>query len=144
MRNEKNGAIHCLVCDRRRQITQKQKWIESGLCERCGNTKSKSHVKCCNKCYLKGTASKTLKDRTRWREIGLKLIEQNCRCVYSGRLLVLGVNTSLDHIVPRCKGGTHDANNLQWIDYAINIMKSGLTEDEFLGFIRDIAKHNQF
>lgn len=50
----------------------------------------------------------------------------------TGVLLVPGRNASIDHKVPRAKGGSDDIDNLQWVDLKVNLMKRDLDITEFL------------
>jgi hypothetical protein len=59
-------------------------------------------------------AGDTLGNARRWQEIGDLFDKQNSRCVYTNRLLILGVDASLDHRVAIANGGTHENSNLQW------------------------------
>lgn len=72
-------------------------------------------------------------------ELAAKLVFQNNRCVYSGRILELGINASVDHKIPKFKGGTDDISNLQWVDANVNVSKNCLGEEEFFRLIQDIA-----
>ena len=42
-----------------------------------------------------------------------------------------GNMASLDHIVPRSKGGTNDVGNLQWVHWWVNFMKLDMDACEF-------------
>lgn len=55
---------------------------------------------------------------------------QRGRCALTGRRL--GRDAHLDHITPRCRGGSHDLVNLQWLCPSANYAKRHLTNDEFL------------
>lgn len=59
--------------------------------------------------------------------------------MYSGRRLVPGQNASLDHLVPRSRGGTDTLENLQWVDLKVNLMKTDLMHDEFLALCAQIC-----
>lgn len=61
-----------------------------------------------------------------------KLYLQEFRCFYTGILLLPGINTSLDHVIPKTKNGTNDLTNLVWVDSSVNRMKSNIDLDEFL------------
>lgn len=50
----------------------------------------------------------------------------------TGILLVPGRNASIDHKVPRAKGGSDDIGNLQWVDLKVNLMKRDMDVPEFL------------
>lgn len=69
------------------------------------------------------------------------LEKQAYRCPITGRLLTPGVNTSIDHIVPRSKGGSNDFNNLQWVDYNANVAKAELSLDELIKLSNEIITH---
>jgi len=68
------------------------------------------------------------------------LDKQNRRCPYSGRLLLIGDNASIDHKIPLDRGGTNDLTNLQWVDYHVNIMKWYRTDEEFLADLYQISR----
>jgi 5-methylcytosine-specific restriction endonuclease McrA len=68
-------------------------------------------------------------------EIGMLLFEQKFKCAYTGLSLVLGVNASIDHIIPVSKGGSHDLSNLQWVDLRINKFRSNQSDAEFRAFL---------
>lgn len=66
---------------------------------------------------------------------------QGRRCVYTNECLTPGVNMSLDHRVPRSRGGSDEPENLQWVTKTINLSKNALTEDAFLNLCRAVVKH---
>jgi 5-methylcytosine-specific restriction endonuclease McrA len=68
----------------------------------------------------------------KWAELRDLLEQQGGRCAYSGELLILGQNMSLDHKTPRSRGGGNELSNLQWVTWRINLMKNDLTHEEFL------------
>jgi len=63
--------------------------------------------------------------------------DSTCRSM--GIPLILGINASLDHKEPRCKGGQNVTLNLQWIDRYVNYMKNGMTNDEFEIYLKELA-----
>lgn len=62
----------------------------------------------------------------------LKLKEQEFKCFYTGKLLLPGDNLSIDHKIPRSKGGTDSLENLVWVDIAVNRIKNNVDLEEFL------------
>ena len=70
-----------------------------------------------------------------------KLVDQNWKCPISGRLLVLGVNASIDHILPKSKypEKAQDIENIQWVDKNVNYAKYDLTQDELVQLCREIV-----
>jgi hypothetical protein len=65
---------------------------------------------------------------------------QNFRCHYTGVELIPGQNASLDHRIPRSRGGDpFDIDNCVWCDRLINAFKNDLTEDEFVARCRTVV-----
>jgi 5-methylcytosine-specific restriction endonuclease McrA len=77
---------------------------------------------------------------TRWKELEDLWIKQDGICPYTGSKLILGVDASLDHILPssRFPEHRHDINNVEWVHYRVNEMKKDWTKEEFLQFMRGI------
>lgn len=46
---------------------------------------------------------------------------------------------SLDHRVPRARGGDDTIENLRWVSFAANRAKSALTDEEFLEMCRRVV-----
>jgi 5-methylcytosine-specific restriction endonuclease McrA len=67
--------------------------------------------------------------------------EQGGACALTGEPLIPGQNASLDHIIPRCRGGTSDRNNLQWTTKEINFFKRTRTDDELIRLSFKVARH---
>ena len=73
----------------------------------------------------------------RWKELRELLEKQDFICPLTGRELVPGENASLDHIIPKSRGGPNKIGNLQWLDNNINFAKRNLLPDEFAQLISD-------
>jgi hypothetical protein len=72
-----------------------------------------------------------------------KLETQHYRCAVTGDSLVPGINTSIDHIVPKCKGGSVDSpDNLQWVTGDVNFAKRQMLSDEFVAFCRRVIAYH--
>lgn len=53
-------------------------------------------------------------------------------CFYSGVKILPGLTASIDHRIPKSKGGTNDITNLEWVHMGINTLKGNFTEKEFI------------
>lgn len=109
----------------------KNERITKGLCAECGRFPFSGNAKSCETCILKAMAKAHFKDVRKWTVLR-ELFDVISTCPYSGIKLTLGINASLDHKIPRSKGGTDDIENLQFIHIWCNTMKSNLSETEFL------------
>jgi hypothetical protein len=73
------------------------------------------------------------------------MVKQDYTCPYTGIRLVLGQNATLDHIIPKSKGGTNTLDNLQWVHEWINWMKHDSPHDVFVvkldEFIQLVHEH---
>ena len=78
-------------------------------------------------------------DSSLGKEIKSIYEKQNGLCIYSGEPLVLGKNASLDHKIPRCRGGTDDIDNLQWTTRQVNLAKTDFLHEEFVEFCLKVA-----
>lgn len=56
---------------------------------------------------------------------------QRQRCALTGEKLTAS-NSSIDHIVPLCDGGTNLIGNLQWVTTQVNQMKNTMGQAEFI------------
>jgi len=132
----------CQVClDTMADKQRRLRWIESGHCGRCGKRRANNESKRCEICTFKATASKRLGSQKRGMEIAALYLRQKCRCPYTGILLKVGTNASLDHKIPISKGGTNDIGNLQWVHKWVNIAKHNYSEQEFLAFVTQCHQH---
>jgi 5-methylcytosine-specific restriction endonuclease McrA len=62
-------------------------------------------------------------------------MKQGGICPYTGKILSLGKDASVDHIVPKSRGGSTELSNLQWVYYQVNFMKGDMFHEEFLELI---------
>lgn len=137
------GGIYCGPCAEKNRLKSRKyrdNRKKNNLCLHCGGLKEICEIQRCFKCVLKHTSTSTLGNRSRWKEMGVLLYrDQKRKCVYTNRLLTLGIDASLDHKVPLCLGGSHDLSNLQWVHTSVNIMKGRMTEEEFLRMVGEIC-----
>jgi 5-methylcytosine-specific restriction endonuclease McrA len=78
-----------------------------------------------------------------WECLKAKLESQNFRCAYSGIPLTLGINASVDHIYPVTLYPhlKNDPENVQWVEWRVNQIKSNFPPDVFLALVESIALH---
>lgn len=132
--------------------TKKRKLnIENGICQDCSNLcvvslDGKIIGKKCEICYLKTISKTHFGNVGYWKELKF-LYENNPICPFTGIKLQLGINTSLDHIIPKSRSGLTEISNLQWVylydNCDINRMKGAMTNEEFLNGIK-IIYYNLF
>jgi 5-methylcytosine-specific restriction endonuclease McrA len=111
---------------------------EKGECESC-ILKSEYGV-FCKKHWFKDrsvTHTGTVKN---WELLKQKLEDQNFQCYYTGELLIIGENASVDHRTPLSREGKTTMDNVVWCTIKINILKGDSTEDEFYDRIDKICE----
>ena len=107
---------------------------EQGLCI-CGQPIAVGN-RVCEDCWFKEISKGNTGTPKNWLIIKEILLRQNYECAYTGKKLVIGVNASIDHIVPTTKGGNNFIENLQWVDIKINRMKNDMSHQEFISTIK--------
>ena len=63
---------------------------------------------------------------------------QKLRCALSGQRLIRS-NISVDHIIPKSKGGINELSNIRLVLKSINIAKQTMTDDEFVELCRGVV-----
>jgi 5-methylcytosine-specific restriction endonuclease McrA len=66
--------------------------------------------------------------------------EQKGRCAVTGEVLIPGSTASLDHIIPKSRGGSSSKENLRWVLLRINQIKWDMTHDEFVATCRMVVR----
>lgn len=126
-----------------RRFTRRQ---AGGQCVWCAEpSEVVNKMPACKLCWFKHI-SLTDKRKIVWTDL-LELWEaQGGRCAYTGELLILGGlapnSASIDHKVPTKRGGTDSKDNLHWVSWRINRMKSNLTHEEFIDVCKLILDRN--
>ena len=140
---ERHSGTYCLNCLQHSRSKSSKRLLE-GRCYNCGAkdpVTADAYPKCLD-CWCKGRAADTLQNRDSYTIIKDKLKQQDYRCAYTGQKLTLGVNASIDHIIPTSQGGTHEADNIQMICTIVNIMKHSTSHEEFLKLCEQIYKYS--
>lgn len=119
--------------------SRKRRRLEAGLCSFCDQPRIGTSL--CESHYFKFTAKVHLKTSKRHDDLRQLFVKQNGICPYSGIKLKLGVDASIDHRVPKSRGGSEELDNLQWTHINVNLMKQSMTEDEFLAMVRTVFNH---
>ena len=146
------GSTRCQACvekgKARRQANQ-HTFLETGLCGTCGRypylpaMSANPSYRLCEECYLRKTSKQRLGSMRYWQQIRQKLYDQYFKCAYTGQILVLGQNASLDHRYP-IHSHPHlknDPNNTEWVLQEINEMKRNRSPEQFLTLIRQILTY---
>ena len=95
----------------------------------------------CLKHYLQFTAKTHLGSFKKYKELEILFQKQNGICPYTGKKLQLGIDTSIDHIIPKSRGGSKDISNLQWVYYKANFMKQDMFTNEFIELAHLISQN---
>lgn len=143
----------CRKCSEAMNLTRERKrqsWIQLSKCHRCGSddviechvigwvsTSKKSVEQRCLKCYLQKSALQYLGTGTRWKELLALYNKQEGKCAYTKLPITIGKDAHIDHKIPHLgKERLTDISNLQYVHYKVNLMKTGLSEEEFVNFCR--------
>lgn len=142
----------CLDCREKsvKEHSQKKKFaIENNICvlclkEKCLQPLQGTTYPRCEICYYKDIARSNGFKTSDWQYLKTKLINQKFRCPYTNELLVLGLNTSIDHIKPKSRFPEYynDLNNVEWTTLTINRIKLNFTKEEFLNIISLVYKNS--
>ena len=131
-------CVECKELKRIRDKNTKLKRIEEGLCIYCGVRSQQENIHTCYECALKNKSREHFGNKLMWQVLGDLFENQNGICPYTGIKLTLGGFASLDHKVPKIKGGTNEIKNLQWVHPLVNIAKHTHSHEEFLSLIKKI------
>ncbi|MCK9458317.1 MAG: hypothetical protein M0R80_01585 [Proteobacteria bacterium] len=140
-----NKATTTQKCDECHQAylvnvnAKKQKRLSEGRCAYCENKRINGQT--CLKHYLQITSQSHFKNISKANDLYNLFLKQNGICPYTGKKLTLGVDASLDHIVPKSRGGSEDVSNLQWVYNQVNFMKIDMFENEFLNLVELIHEN---
>ncbi len=132
---QKNLAHHQKIVNKRRENK-----TEKGICRRCSNPKLENILHC-ESCWYRRVASNGCKD-VNFADFLKEMAEkQNFICPYTGEKLIIGINMSIDHIIPKYKNLAflNKIDNFQFVATRINTVKNKLSHDEFLLLCKNIC-----
>lgn len=118
----------CNLCKKTQVQIKRQERIDLGICKVCAKPK----LRCSSMCLFHHVKSICKQDNHYTELLIDKLYSQRFECFYTGTLLLLGINASIDHICPISKFGSDDISNLVWVDFSVNRMKTDAQVTNFL------------
>lgn len=115
-------------------------------CTRCRTKGPVNGITRCWACALKHLALRHLGNSGKWRSLANLFSTQKGKCAYTGRDLTLGVNASVEHILPSSKfpHKSNDIKNICWVDTQINSMKNDSSFEEFIQNCIDVITYNGY
>lgn len=141
----KSRCDECLIKQREQRKRRESKRFEKGLCVNCGKNKHTKHSKTCGNCFCRNVSKFHFNTYSKTEDLKNLLKHQNYICPYTGKKLILGETCTLDHILPKSRGGSNDMNNLQWVFCSeflnVNTIKWSMTDEEFRTLIVNIFEH---
>lgn len=149
----------CCASTTKRNAVRRARLVADGTCTRCACKPADAGQRC-RICFFRMTAGRLLKDPNRGSELDALWEKQRGLCALTGRPLILcadsqsgrnprarrlasgsswsATSASLDHIVPRSRGGSDDIGNLRWVADIVNRMKLDQLDDELLSMCREL------
>jgi len=141
-RHRAKGRARCPQClEWRRAYRQKEyrTKLQQGICIAC--KRSATAAAFCFTHWFRAIGSAYGLGNAKGVEILQRLwSKQSGCCSITGEVLVPGTNASLDHIVPRSKGGSNQEDNLQWVLRSVNRVKSDMTNAELYEFCQKVIQ----
>lgn len=135
------GSPHCASCSdrlKREKIERRAEALRRGVCFQCARDPAGPNG-LCEECWLKGVARSALKSGKQWPDLRALWRAQDGRCALTGESLVPGTNASIDHIVPRSRGGRNEPSNLRWVALNANFAKRAMLDVEFVAMCRRVV-----
>jgi hypothetical protein len=123
------GTATCAQC-----LERQQKWVrQQRAVKKCINCVKPALPGngFCEQHYFYAAAYRLTNGELVWEELRDLWNSQAGCCALTGKKLILGVNTSLDHKIPMSRGGTDQISNLQWVEDYVNFAKADRTTEEF-------------
>ncbi len=140
------NRVLCQDCKEKQAIDQKKRRQEKfkfGICQDCPNPFTVNN-KYCFSCWVRTLCNAHSIKLEYIDDIIVKFSTQNELCYYTNKLLVPGENASMEHLIPRSRGGSDEPNNIVWCDKRVNLCKGNMTEIEFIELCKLITQNNTY
>lgn len=130
---DKNGQVRSM---QKRRLKNK----ENNKCLECGNERLEN-TKYCEEHYYKMLTYKAMGSEVFWRELRDKFFNQKGLCFYTGDKLTHGINSSIDHIIPKSSKDerVYTIDNLVWCTREVNLAKRHTSLDDFITLCKKIT-----
>lgn len=125
---------------RNRQRKTREKSRELGKCIQCHKQYKLENNSLCEVCYFKKCSIRYFGTNKNWKTLKEKFYRQDEKCPYTNRPLILGLNASIDHIIPKAKDSSlyDDITNMEWVHIDINTMKQAFSKEYFINTVEEI------
>lgn len=100
-------------------------------CSKCNQRTAINKSNQCEVCTLKTASVSHFGCVEQWENLGKKYVKQNGICPWTKLRIVLGTDASVDHDVPKSKGGSKSLENINWVHKWFNIIASNSDKVEF-------------
>lgn len=127
-----------------------KKWSDNNLglgkCCSCSSERLPNSNRYCKKHYLFIKSKDHFKTTKMWKNLEDILHSQEYKCALTGEDIILGLNDSVDHIIPKSKfsDDTYKClSNLRWTTRQANSVKNNFTDDELIQFLEKIKEYTQ-
>jgi 5-methylcytosine-specific restriction endonuclease McrA len=139
------NTTYCIV-----HLQKRRRWesvrrkirVSSGGCGSCATGIPIGDTVLCLKCWWSIKAS-TFGSTALIQPLQELWRKQDGKCALSGLSLTVGENASIDHIMPKSKGGSNKIENLRWLHTSVNSGKGILSDEQFIEVCKAVAVHNQ-
>ena len=125
------------VCDKclehSKKISRERK--KNGKCHGHPNKKVVPGHSSCKECLWYTILRK---NKVTNKQVTIILEKQKYICPLSGRKLIEGINTSVDHIVHKCNNGSNKIDNIRFTDIDANIFRKDFSDKKLYKISRDI------
>lgn len=135
----------CTACTERRNATSRNLYLERvsrGQCPYCTQA-AKVGIFCFDHWFKNVGSPHGLGSKKGAALLKELWEEQQGRCAVTGKTLQPGSTASIDHIIPKSRGGTSDKSNLRWVLLRINQCKWDMTHEEFIEMCQEVARVHQ-